>query len=180
MQTLVIIDAQNEFSPDGRRAVPDHASAIAAIQRRIDAARANDFPIAWVRHHNLPHEWPAFEPGSWGADYTSGFGPAPDRPQEREFVKTVLGAFTGSELGAWLTEIGSDDVLIAGFYTHMCVSTTAREALMRDLRVSIDPDGTRAPALDHPLLGSLSAEEARRSALLHLHDLGVNLTPYSG
>lgn len=180
MQTLVIVDAQNEFSPEGSRAVPDHASAIAAIQRRIEAARADDLPIAWVRHHNLPHEWPAFEPGSWGAAFAPGFGPAPDRPNEREFVKTVFGAFTGSDLGAWLTEIGSDEVLITGFYTHMCVSTTAREALMRGQRVSIDPDGTRATAIEHPLLGLLSAEETRRSALLHLHHLGVELIPLPG
>jgi nicotinamidase-related amidase len=178
MQALVIVDAQNEFAPGGHREVPDHAPAVAAIQRRIDAARAEDRPIAWVRHHNLPHEWPALEPGSRGAEYVPGFGPAPDRPNEREFVKDVFGAFTGSDIGDWLDEIGTDEVLITGFLTHMCVSTTTREALMRGLRVTIDPDGTRAVALDHPLLGTLSEEEARRSALLHLHHLGAEIAPF--
>ncbi|MGH2549258.1 MAG: isochorismatase family protein, partial [Thermomicrobiales bacterium] len=116
MRTLVIVDAQNEFSPAGKRPVPNHADAITAIQRRIDEARANDRPIAWVRHHNQPHEWPAFEPGAWGAELSPGFGAANGRDLEREFEKNVFGAFTGSNLGAWLEEIGSNEVLIAGFY----------------------------------------------------------------
>jgi hypothetical protein len=57
----------------------------------------------------------------------------------------------------------------------MCVSTTAREALMRGLAVAIDPDATASEALHHPLLGELSAGEAHRAALLHLVDLGVEL-----
>ncbi|MGH2550651.1 MAG: hypothetical protein ACRDHN_14755, partial [Thermomicrobiales bacterium] len=68
--------------------------------------------------------------------------------------------------------------LIAGFYTHMCVSTTSREALMRGLRVSIDPAGTGATALSHPELGELTADEVRRTALLHLHHLGAEITPF--
>jgi isochorismate hydrolase len=71
------------------------------------------------------------------------------------------------------------EITLVGFLTHMCVSTTAREALMRGLAVAIDPDATASEALRHPLLGELSAGEARRAALLHLVDLGVELAVQS-
>lgn len=181
MQALVVVDAQNEFSAAGRRAVPHHDAALTAIRRRAEDARREGRPVAWVRHHNKPGEDPpgeaAFAPGSWGAEFSPGLGPDPDRAEEAEFVKDVFGAFTGTELGAWLEGIGSDDVLIVGFFAHMCVSTTAREALMRGLRVAVDPDGTGAVALRHPLLGEIPADEARRSALLHLTHLGAAIAP---
>ena len=182
MQTLVIVDAQNEFSSQGQRAVPNHAEALDAILRRVEEARREGRPIAWVRHHNTPDEnagrqSPAFVPGSWGAAFLPGLGPLPDRAEEAEFVKSVYGAFTGTNIGAWLEGLGSDDVLLVGFYTHMCLSTTAREALMRGLRVSVDPDGTGATALSHELLGALTAEEVCHSALLQLNHMGVSITP---
>jgi nicotinamidase-related amidase len=107
-------------------------------------------------------------------------GPLPGRDLEAEFVKETFGAFTGSAIGDWLEALGSDDVLIAGFYAHMCVSTTAREALMRGLRVAIDPDGVGGGAIQHPRLGQQSADEVRRTALLHLSHLGVHITPRAG
>ncbi|HKS69487.1 MAG TPA: isochorismatase family cysteine hydrolase [Ktedonobacterales bacterium] len=176
MQTLVVVDAQNEFSPRGQRAVPNHAEALEAIQRRVAEARREGRPIAWVRHHNRPDEWPAFEPGTWGAEFSAGCGPLPGRDEEAEFVKDVFGAFTGTEIGSWLEAQGSDDVLIVGFYAHMCVSTTAREALMHGLRVAVDPEATGASAIQHPLLGEQSAAEVHRTALLQLSHLGVAIS----
>jgi nicotinamidase-related amidase len=180
MQTLIVVDAQNEFSAGGRRAVPNHEDALEVIRLRVARARREGRPIAWVRHHNWSREWPAFKPGSQGADYSPGMGPLADRDLEAEFVKQVFGAFTGSAIGVWLDSLGCDDVMILGFYAHMCVSTTAREALMRGLRVAIDPSGVGSCAIQHPTLGQLSADEARRTALLHLSHLGVRITPRTG
>jgi nicotinamidase-related amidase len=89
MKALIIVDAQNEFSPQGRRPVPNHAHALETILRRAAEARGAGRPIAWVRHHNRPEEYPAFAPGSWGAAYSPGLGPLPGRDKEVEFVKTV-------------------------------------------------------------------------------------------
>jgi hypothetical protein len=46
---------------------------------------------------------------------------------------------------------------------------------MRGLRVSIDPDGTGGFPLRHGLLGELSADEVRRTALLQLNHMGVTM-----
>jgi nicotinamidase-related amidase len=175
MRALVVLDVQNEFSPEGKRPVANHAGALQAIRRRVEDARREGHPIAWVRHHNRPDEPPGFEPGSWGAEFSPGLGLQPDHGQEAEFQKDVFGAFTGTDLGTWLRSIGSDEVLLVGFYAHMCVSTTAREGLMLGLSVSVDPEATGSCDLDHEVLGAQAADEVRRSALLHLTHLGVEM-----
>jgi len=180
MQALIVVDAQNEFSQQGHRPVPNHTQALEAIQRRAAEARSEGRPIAWVRHHNRPDEFPAFAPGSWGAEYSPGLGPLPGRDEEAEFVKDVFGAFTGTDVGSWLATRGVEDVLIVGFFVHMCVSTTAREALMRGLHVAIDPAGTGGFPIRHELLGEQSAAEVHRTALLQLSHLGVTIAAGQG
>ena len=177
MQTLLVVDAQNEFSAQGLRPVPNHTAALHAIRWRVAEARLEGRPIAWVRHHNRPGEPRAFVPGSWGAAFSPGLGPLLERMEEVEFVKDVFGAFTGTAVGSWLESHRSDEVLIVGFFTHMCVSTTAREALMQGLRVAVDPDATGAFPVQHALLGEQSAEAVHRTALLHLSHLGVRILP---
>jgi nicotinamidase-related amidase len=176
MQALMVIDAQNEFSARGQRPVPNHADAIKVIKKRVDEARQEGRPIAWVRHHNRPDESQAFVPGTWGAEFSPGFGPDPSRADsEAEFQKDVYGAFTGSSVGEWLRARDVDEVLLVGFYTHGCVSTTAREAIMLRLGVSIDLNATGACDLIHELLGKMPANEVRRSALLQLASMGANV-----
>jgi nicotinamidase-related amidase len=177
MQALVVVDAQNEFSARGQRPVPNHAEALEAIRRRVEDARREGRPIAWVRHHNPPDGSSAFVPGTWGAEFSPGLGPLPDRGKEAGFVKEIFGAFTGTNIGSWLEAQGSDDVLLVGFFVHMCVSTTAREALMRGLSVAVDPEGTGGFPIRHELLGDQSAAEVHRTALLQLSHLGVRIAP---
>ena len=69
-----------------------------------------------------------------------------------------------------------NEVFLVGFYAHMCLSTSAREALIRGFEVAIDPDATGACEIEHPLLGRQSADQVRRFALLHLTNMGVKLT----
>jgi nicotinamidase-related amidase len=175
MQALLIVDAQNEFSPSGKRSVEGFDEAVRVIKCRVKEAREKGTPIAWIRHFNKPTEAPAFIPGSWGAEYITGLGPESCEAGEKEFTKNVYGAFTGSAIGEWLENLKVNEVLIVGFYTHGCVSTTTREAIMRDYSVFIDPKGTATFSMEHQELGKLTADEVRRSALLHLVNMGAQL-----
>jgi nicotinamidase-related amidase len=175
MQALIIIDAQNEFAVSGQRPVPDHADIIAVIGQRVEEARRKKYPIVWIQHFNKPTESAAFVPGTWGAELVDGFGPAAGADQEVIFQKNVYGAFTGTDIGQWLKDRKIEAVWIAGFYTHGCVSTTAREAIMADLTVYIDPTCTGTCDIEHLLLGHQPAVEVRRSALLQLANMGVNV-----
>ena len=174
-QALLVVDAQNEFSPRGLRAVPNHADAMEAILARVDQARAAGHPIAWVQHHNKPGESRAFVPGTWGAELSPGLGTRPGFGPERLFTKDVFGAFRGTGLEDWLASIGVTELLIVGFFAHMCVSTSAREALVRGFDVRVDARGVGARDLEHELLGRQTGDEVRRSALLQLSDMGVTV-----
>ena len=175
MQALLVVDAQNEFSPDGRRAVPNHQDGVAVILRYVEQARAERRPIAWIQHHNRPDESPAFVPGSWGAQLSPGLGPVSGCGPERLFQKDVFGAFTGTGLDEWLRGLGVREVHIVGFFAHMCVSTSSREALVRGYEVSVDPGATGARDLEDALLGTLAADEVVRTAFLQLANMGVTI-----
>lgn len=174
-QALLVVDAQNEFSTRGLRAVPNHMDAMAAILARVDQARAVRGPIAWVQHHNKPTESRAFVPGTWGAELSPGLGPKPGFGPERLFTKDVFGAFSGTGLAEWLATLAVIEVMIVGFFAHMCVSTSAREALVRGFDVHVDARAVGSRDLEDELLGRQSADEVRRSALLQLSDMGVSV-----
>ena len=170
---LVVVDAQNEFSAEGRRPVPNHFAALSAIQRHVDRARGERRPIAWVLHYNKPFESPAFVRGTWGARLSPGLEPETAYGLEALFEKDVYGAFTGTSIENWLRSHGVESILIVGFYAHMCLSTCAREALSRGFDVSLDPEATGSCDLQNELLGEQTADEVRRSALLHLANMGA-------
>jgi nicotinamidase-related amidase len=170
MEALVVIDVQNEFSPEGAMAVAGHAAALGEIAGRVAAARGAGLPVAWILHNNPP-ESNRFRPGSWGAELSPGFEPTEGEPV---FIKTVFGALTGTELGSWLEQGGADAIELVGFLTHMCVSTTAREGLMRELAVAIDARATGTRAIESSV-GSFAAELMHKSALAQLETMGVTI-----
>jgi nicotinamidase-related amidase len=175
MQALLVVDVQNEFSPKGLRPVPNHHTAVRRIEFHVQQARQEKRPVAWVQHHNRPNESKAFVPGTWGAELSPGLGPQSGFGQEKLFVKDVFGAFNQTELEEWLRAVGATEVLIVGFYAHMCLSTSAREALVRGFEVFIDPEATGARDLEDSVLGRQTADEVRHSALLHLTNMGARI-----
>jgi len=179
MQALLVVDVQNEFSGRGLRTVPNYEKALRRIARHVEEAREAGWPIAWVQHFNKPHESKAFVPKTWGSQLSPGMGPQSHSTSERLFTKDVYGAFFAEGLEDWLNELGVRSVLIVGFYAHMCLSTSVREALIRGLDVFIDPEATGARDLKHPVLGSQSADEVRRSALLQLTNMGAQVLAQS-
>jgi nicotinamidase-related amidase len=175
MRALLVVDAQNEFSAGGLRPVPEHDAAAAAIRRHVAAARRDGRPIAWIQHYNKPTESRAFVPDTWGSEFSPGMGPRTGYGPERRFEKDVYGAFTATGLEAWLRGLGVTDLVIVGFYAHMCLSTSGREALVRGFAVAVDPEATGARDLENEHLGRQSAADVRRSALLQLVDMGATI-----
>jgi hypothetical protein len=90
----------------------------------------------------------------------------------------VYGAFSNTKLAEWLQTNGIDEMVLVGFFSHMCLSTSAREALVRGFKVSIDPTATGAREIVHPVLGRQTADEVRRTALLQLSDMGAAIVQF--
>jgi nicotinamidase-related amidase len=172
MEALIVIDPQNEFSPQGAYPASGYERAIDEIKRAVTRARTDDEPIFWIRHENTDRNG-RFEPGSWGADLDPSLAAlVGDDPV---LTKTVFGAFSGTALGSLLEQQHIDAVRIVGLLTHMCVSTTAREALMHGLKTTIQANACTSRPIDDPRLGHVEAAEAHRIALLHLASMGASI-----
>ncbi|MFD5462358.1 isochorismatase family protein [Kitasatospora sp. NPDC127059] len=89
---------------------------------------------------------------------------------ERVVVKQVPDAFVGTELGELLDAAGHQEVVIAGFMTHMCVAFTTAGAFLRGNR----PTVVAGACATRPLgsgTAELTAEQIHRGALATVGDL---------
>jgi len=164
---LVIIDAQREYV-DGILPLDGVDPALAAIGRLLKAARAAGAPVIHVAHRGAEGSGGPFDPTGPGFAFA-----APALPAAGEAVveKALPSAFAGTDLEARLAATGRRDLILAGFMTHMCVSTTARAALDRGFASFVVADAAATRALPDPLGGpDLSAAEIHRAALAELAD----------
>ena len=90
---------------------------------------------------------------------------------EQVLHKPLPNAFAQTDLDATLKTLGRQQVVFAGFMTHMCVSATIRSALDHGYHVTVASDAVATRDLPDPLGGpDLSAEQINRAALAELAD----------
>ncbi|MCQ4159610.1 isochorismatase family protein [Roseomonas sp. GC11] len=139
---LVVIDAQGEYGPAGALPLEGLDSALAALARLLEAARAAGAPVLHVAHRGAPGG--LFDRAAPGGAFLPVASPAPG---EAVVEKTLPDAFAGTPLAEALAATGRRAVLLAGFMTHNCIAATAHAALSRGLAVSIAADATATRAL---------------------------------
>jgi nicotinamidase-related amidase len=162
-RALIVIDVQNEYF-DGALPIsdPSPATSLANITRAMDAAREAGVPVVVVRHTDDGDDAEIFREGSHAWELHPEIE---GRPRDHLVEKRLPGSFTGTPLAEILAEAGVDTVSIAGYMTHMCVDTTAREAAHRGLGVEILKDATGTLALENSG-GEASGEELHRATLV--------------
>ena len=118
-------------------------------------------PTVVIQHQTLQEDKPFFQKGKPGWELHPEVA---GRPRDLRIEKTLPGSFTGTGLESWLREQGIDTVTIAGYMTHMCCDTTARQAVHRGFAVEFLSDATGTLPLANSA-GSVTAEELHRSIL---------------
>jgi len=159
-RALLVIDVQNEYFT-GALPITYPAGHLEQILVAMDAATAKQVPVIVVQHAFTDPEKPFFQKG------TPGWELHPEvarRPHDLLLEKTLPGSFTGTELETWLREQNIDTVTIAGYMTHMCCDTTARQAVHRGFTVEFLSDATGTLALSNSA-GEVTAEELQRAIL---------------
>ncbi|HJU82662.1 MAG TPA: cysteine hydrolase family protein [Holophagaceae bacterium] len=159
---LLLIDVQRAFD-DPRWGPRNNPGAEARIADLLQAFRAAGRPVVHVRHDSV-------EPGSTLRPGTPGNAFKPEAeplPGEPVFGKSVNSAFIGTGLEAHLRERGIDALVIAGFITNHCVSTTARMAGNLGFRTTVVADAC-ATFDFQDAQGSLPAETMHRIGLAEL------------
>lgn len=149
---LVVVDFQNDFISNNPS--PAATDATRNIPRLVDFARDLGQEVIFVRFlGNSDYQRPPWQhrdmvlskperciEGSWGAELGSGVSP---QAGERVFDKKALfDPFLVPEFAAYLSDQGIQHLLLAGFYTDVCVDATARTAFQKGLWITVLSDCT--------------------------------------
>jgi len=162
---LVLIDCQYEYI-DGKLPLPGVQPALAEAAKLVALARAAGAPVIHVVHHGAPGGG-AFDPTAHGgqeADEVAVDG------NEVTVTKGLPNAFADTTLDEVLKAAGRTKLVLAGFQTHMCISSTARARL--DLGYSSTVVDAACATRDLPdgKGGVISADDLHRASLIALSD----------
>lgn len=163
--TLVLIDLQETYTR-GVMELEGHAAAIDEAAALLDRARTAGTPVVHVRHDSgvgSPY------------DVTAEIGQivAAVAPREGEPVvtKAYPNSFTGTELHDRLTASAATDLLLVGFMSHMCVSSTARGAFSLGYAPTVVASATATRALPAPDGTVVAAAALQAASLAAVADL---------
>jgi nicotinamidase-related amidase len=124
----------------------------------MDAARSHGVPVIVVQN-TAPAGSPLFVEHSPGWQLHEVVA---RRPHDHYLVKKLPSAFTGTDLGSWLSEQRIDTLSVIGYMTHNCVDSTVRHALHAGLAVECLYDATGSVSYENRA-GSVSAETIHES-----------------
>ena len=160
---LLIIDAQREYV-DGKLPLAGVDAALRIGGTLLDRARTAGTPVIHILHRG---GGPLFNPEN------GGYQPAaPLIPQTGETVidKTMANAFAGTGLQRELEQIGRKKLIVIGFMTHNCVSSTVRAAKDLGYAITIVAPATGTRDLPDGRGGIISAARLQAACLAGLSD----------
>jgi nicotinamidase-related amidase len=160
-RALLVIDVQREYF-DGALPITYPVGHLETILQAIDLANQAKVPVALIRHHQPDPQSPIFRLNSamWELHQEVS-----ERPHDTLIDKQLPGSFTDTPLDSWLKKNAIDTVCIAGYMTHMCCDTTARQAFHRGYRVEFLKDATGTLTVENQA-GKATAEELQNSILV--------------
>ncbi|MFF7300117.1 isochorismatase family protein [Streptomyces sp. NPDC008265] len=163
--TLVLVDYQNTYTR-GVLELTGWESALDAAADLLARARAVGTKVVHVIHDD--GEGTLY-------DVRQDIGRIHPRvaPAEGETVvvkSAAPNAFVGTDLGEHLDAAGPQDLIVAGFMTHMCVTFTAEGAFLRGNRPTVVADACATRPL-RSVAGELPAVQVHQAALATIADL---------
>jgi len=169
--TLVLIDCQNTYTQgvmelEGVQAALDEAAAL------LDRARSAGIPIIHVQHSDGPGSLYDVE-GESGAIVTR----VAPRDGETVVTKQYPNSFVETNFDDELKAVGAENLVIAGFMTHMCVNSTARGAFNAGYSPTVVAAATATRSL--PGVGGepVTASTLQAASLAALSDLFAIVVP---
>jgi len=160
-RALLVIDIQREYF-EGALPISHPVGHLERILEVMDRAAKANVPTAVIRHHQADPESPIFRKDS---EMWQLHPDVESRPRDILIDKQFPGSFTGTGLGDWLKATGADTVSIAGYMTHMCCDTTARQAMHDGYKVEFLRDATGTLTVENEA-GKATAEELQQSTLV--------------
>ena len=174
LSALVMIDLQDTYRTGVMR-LEGIESALAEARDLLGRARDAGIPILHVQH-----DGGAGSPYDLGEPIGQISGEVAPREGETVIVKRYPNAFVGTALEAQLRAAGVRDVVLAGFMTHMCVSSTARGAFSLGFRPTVVAAATATRDLPGADGSVVPAAAVQAASLAALGDLFAVVAPRGG
>jgi nicotinamidase-related amidase len=162
--SLVLIDFQNEYL-SGPIAVANAHPAIASAVQLLKAARENGAPVFHVAHRGRPGG--LFDRASERGQIVADLFPV---ASEVVIEKGLPNAFAGTDLRSHVEATGRGNIILCGFMTHMCVSSTARAAIDHGFRVTVEASSCATRDLPNGMGGVIPAATVHEVSLAELAD----------
>ena len=160
---LVVIDPYNDFISEGGKvwdrikAVAEANNCVPNMQQVLDAARTAGIRIFYAMHHRYRsgdyETWryiapiqkaawknKAFEYGTWGGEFRTGFEPQPGDIVAQEHW--CSSGFANTDLDLLLKRHGIHTLIVIGLIAHTCVEATVRFAAELGYEVTVIRDAT--------------------------------------
>ncbi len=168
---LIMIDCQNTYR-EGIMQLQGVEQALENAKQLLERARKSGIPVFHIQHDagvGSPY------------DVTAQNGQISDvvapKSGEPVIVKNFPNSFSSTDLDDQLKATGSKNLILAGFMSHMCVSSTARGGFDRGYAVSIVENTTATRDLPDGRGGTILAPEVQRTSLCGLADLVAIVVP---
>ncbi|MDO9394008.1 cysteine hydrolase family protein [Methylotenera sp.] len=162
---LILIDIQNTYR-QGLMQLTNVEPAIIEAQKLLKIARELKIPVIHIQHDagvGTPYDVSA-EIGAIAHEVAPIAG-------EKVIIKNYPNAFIQTSLDADLKALGIQNIVLAGFMTHMCVNSTAHGAFNLGYAATIIASATATRPLMSTNGRVLSAEEVHLGALASTRDL---------
>lgn len=162
---LVIIDAQREYV-DGKLRLEGIDASIKEASTLLERARKAGTPVIHVVQKGKPGA-ALFNPDGPLVEIAPQLTP---KPTEAVVVKALPNGFAGTTLEEQLSRTGRKNLIVIGYMTHMCVSSTVRAALDRGYRTTVVANATATRPLPATEGGEIPAQVVQSSSLAALAD----------
>ena len=175
---LLFIDFQCQYL-SGITRLHEVTAALDVAGKLLETCRNASVPVVHVCHQGRPGGM--FDPETSAMDIAAQ---VQANPGEKIVKKLLPNSFAGTDLHQVLKESGRDKLIVAGFMTHMCVSSTVRAGLdlgwnsfvvgdacaTRDLPNPVVKDGVIPAEMVHSV--SLAALADRFATVINCDDVG--------
>ena len=161
---LILVDIQNDYFPGGKSELYKAEDAAQSAREILRIFRARAWPVFHIRHIAGGDGASFFLPDTPGSEIAKLVSPL---PAEEVFIKHAPNSFIGTPLGAALTNLRVERIVIAGMMSHMCIDSTTRAASELGFEVLLvhDACATKALVFHDEVIPALQVHTAFMAAL---------------
>lgn len=171
---LIIVDAQNTYT-EGVMKLDGMDAALQECKKLLERFRRAGRPVFHIRHD--AGEGSPYDVQNHIGQIIHVVAPIDGEPV---ITKAYPNSFFATELDTLIKSTNTNNLIITGFMSHMCVNSTARGAFNLGYNPTVVASATATRALPSKVTGKiLSSEQVQEVALAALSDLPSAVVPSS-